>query len=207
MYDDFLRRKFHGRGVITLQTSQHDPVGDESKLVEGLTTDFWTFSLCDWRKQFLIEDRNMVEASMVAVGTFHVCRLRPVKLRAFADFAEIAGERLDLQKSHKREEFPDTVLYWSARETPLVVSLEGKACFGDTRGPGFDAVSFIEDKSMKLDGMNDAIFFQYAIVSFPAFGLFPVHGLETSVRDHYHVVGPEILPLECFDLGVRVVMD
>lgn len=60
---------------------------------------------------------------------------------------------------------------------------------------------------MELDGVDDAIFFQYAIVSFPAFGLFPVHGLETGVRDHYHIVAPEVLALECFHLRIRVVID
>lgn len=207
MDDNFLRRKLHGRGVIALQTSQHDPVGDKSKLVEGLTANLWSFPLCDWREKFLIEDGNMVEASMVTVGALHVRRLRPMKFCAFADFAEIAGKRLDLQKSQKRKELPDTVLYWGAGETPFVVGLEGEACFGNTRGSSFDAVSLVKDQSMKLDGMNDAILFQYAVVSFPAFRLLPVHGLEASVRDHYYVVAPEILPLECFDLRVRVVMD
>jgi len=62
-------------------------------------------------------------------------------MTAWALFAEVAREWTDIEESNKGEEFSDTVLKWSAGETPFMVSLQCKACLCTACGTLLKGVS------------------------------------------------------------------
>lgn len=65
-------------------------------------------------------------AAFAATELIHI----PIERRARALLAKVAGERADIEKTDKGEEFTNAVLQWGSRQTPLVVCLQSKACSG-----------------------------------------------------------------------------
>ena len=94
--DNFLWWELHRCCVVSLHASKHDTVCHEAELVQSLATERRVLPLSDRVEQFLIEDRNMVEASMVAGCTFLALVLVPMKFCTGAFLAEVTRERSNL---------------------------------------------------------------------------------------------------------------
>lgn len=71
---------------------------------------------------------------MFAMSTPLLSILGPVKLLALANLAKVASEWANFKETKKREEFSNTVLDWSPRQTPFVCRFQSKTSAGDTRG-------------------------------------------------------------------------
>lgn len=93
---------------------------------------------------------------MPARGASLVSVLSPVKFLAVTHLTEITGKRSDFQEAQKREELSNSVLHGGSRKTPFVVGLQGEARTSNTGGSLLNAMSFIENETMIVDGMDDA---------------------------------------------------
>ncbi|KAI6751927.1 hypothetical protein HG531_006623 [Fusarium graminearum] len=93
----------------------------------------------------------------------------------------------DVQEANQREELANSVLERCASQAPSEGGLESKACFGSHGGSRFDAMCLIQNDSVKVDGVNDALLLVNPILALEAFLLLAVDGLETVVRHHDHV--------------------
>lgn len=67
------------------------------------------FPLSDRVQQLLIENRDVVKASVVASRTFLRFVLCPMKLCTFALLAKVASKRRNLEEAEKRKELPDAL--------------------------------------------------------------------------------------------------
>jgi len=59
---DLLGRKLHGGGVVNLDTTEHEAVGEETELRKGFLALADVTILLDWIEQLLVEDRDVLHA-------------------------------------------------------------------------------------------------------------------------------------------------
>ena len=109
---DFLGWEFHRRGMIALDTTKHESISENSKLSERFLPRTLIAKLLNGIQQFLIKDRDMLHAAMVTVSTAILLVHNPIEGRAWALFAEVAGEWSNIEEADKGEEFADAILQW-----------------------------------------------------------------------------------------------
>jgi hypothetical protein len=79
---DFLCWQLHSGRVVTLDTAKHKAISQDSKLLEGLCS--WTFvaKLLNGIEQLLIEDRDVLHATVIAACAAIVLIHLPIQFRA-----------------------------------------------------------------------------------------------------------------------------
>lgn len=137
--------------MIALDTSKHESISKDAEFFE-CDFSFSTITILLYRvEQFLIENRDVLHATMItacaAVVGVHV----PVQSRTTALFAEITGKWANVKETYKREKLADPILKWSSGQAPFVVSLQSEACL--SRACGTLLIS--DQKTYDFDIMNN----------------------------------------------------
>jgi len=76
---DLLCRKFHSRRMITLDTTKHESISEDTKLLERLSSGSSIAELLDGIEKFLVEDGNMLHSTVIAIRAAIVLVHVPVK--------------------------------------------------------------------------------------------------------------------------------
>ena len=145
--------------MVALHTPEHNTSSNHMKLVHSSDPLFGLFGLSQRVKQFLIEDRDVLHAGMLAVIAHVVVVQFPMQHTARATLAEVVGEGTDFEEAEEGEELADAVLNWCARETPFVCASQREAGFGNAGLARLDTVRLVKDQAVKVDGMNWRCFF------------------------------------------------
>jgi hypothetical protein len=101
VYSNSFWWKLHGRGMLLLQSSEHDVVCDKTKLGQSQLSLLLGSSLRDWIENFFVEDRDVVETRVRAFSATALLIRGPLKLRAWTLFTEIAGKGPHLQEAQE----------------------------------------------------------------------------------------------------------
>jgi hypothetical protein len=127
---DLLGWKLHRRGMITLDTTKHEAISEDSKLLESFSSRSFVAEFLDRVEKFLIENRDMLHAAVLATSALAILVHVPIESRTWALLAEVARKWLDVEEANERKELADPVLKWSTGQAPFVVSFQSKAGFG-----------------------------------------------------------------------------
>lgn len=120
--DDYMfGRQFHRSRVVSFESTKHYSIREQAQFVHAFLTNI-RIILGDRVENFLDENGDMVETTVMAYVAALRCVLRPMQFLTRTHLAKIASHRLNLQESEKREEFADTVLNGCARQAPLEIA-------------------------------------------------------------------------------------
>lgn len=116
--------------MVPLDATKHKSVGEDSKLSKSLLSWSVVAELLDWIQQLLVENRDVLHATVIAsLATTNFVHL-PIQSGARTLLAEVAGKWTDVKKTDEGEEFANTILQRGTRQTPLMVCLQSEACLG-----------------------------------------------------------------------------
>jgi hypothetical protein len=127
---DLFGRKFHRRRMVTLDTTKHEAVRQDSQLSECLFSRALVAEFLNRIEQLLVENRNMLHAAMVATLAAVVIVHLPIESRAWALLAEVAGKWADVEETDQGKEFANAILQWSSGQAPLVIGLQRETGLG-----------------------------------------------------------------------------
>jgi len=127
---DFFGWQLHGRGMITLDATKHEAICQDSKLLKGICSRSFVAELLNWVEEFLIENRDMLHATVLATSALTILVHVPIESRTRTLLAEVARKWFDVEEADQGEELADPVLKWGTRQAPFVISLQSEAGFG-----------------------------------------------------------------------------